>query len=288
MAVTDTGTLTELVQSEVIHHAVLEAARDAAPSAPYVNWMQLTGSNTGSFAKWVLDTATDITNETTSLSNETLETTEVSIVAAEVGIRRDISDVAVEASVIGSQLFDYVVDDSGQALGLSLEDDICALFSSFSTSVGATGVNLSVANMVEAQAQVRTNGHHGQLCNILHVQQAADYQAALASGTGTVLADFFQMETSLEGGGLGSFMGNVVWASGSVDLVNTSADRNGACFVRGDTNPRQAAIGGVLARGIRTEEQRDASLRLTEIVTTARWGVGEISDLSGTGIVTDA
>lgn len=288
MAVTTTTTLTELVNAEVINSAVLEYARDTAPSAQYLNWMRLSGTIVGSFPKWVLDTATDLASEVTTLGNETLETTDTQITALEIGVRRDISDASIEATVLGSQLFDFVVMDAGTLFGISLEDDICALYPSFTTSVGSTGVNLSVANMVEAQAQIRTNGHHGQLANILHTQMAADYQAALASGTGTVLADFFDMSTELEGGYLGRFMGNAVWASGSCDLANTNADRVGACFVRGDTNPRQAAIGGVIARDVRVEEQRDANERLTEVVATAKWGVGTISDLSGCGIVTDA
>ena len=60
------------------------------------------------------------------------------------------------------------------------------------------------------------------------------------------------------------------------------------CFVRGDTNPTTACIGGVITRDVRTELERNASARVTEFVMTAKWGVGEISDLSGVKIKTDA
>lgn len=290
MAVTDTTSLTELVNAEFINTAVLDYAHDNAVSAPYLNWIDLRGKSTivGSFPKWVLDTATDLTNETTTLGSELLETTDVQVTALEIGVRRDVTDASVEATVLGAQLFDFIVRDSGTLFGISLEDDIDALFPSFSTSVGATGVNLSIANMIEAQAQIRTNGHSGQLVTILHTQQASDYQAAQGAATSTTVNDFFQVSHDLEGGYLGTFMGHPVWTTGLCDLVNTSADRCGATFVRGDTNPSQAAIGGVMARDIRIEEQRDANERLTEVVATAKWGIAEISDLSGTGIITDA
>ncbi len=290
MAVTDTGTLTELVYSEMINEAVLMYAHDETVSAAYLNWMDMRGANfgkVGSFVKWVLDTATDITNETTALSNETLETTQVSVTAAEIGLRRDVSDAAVEENVLGAALFDFIVEDAGTVLGISLEDDIVALHTGFSTNVGATTVNLSIANMVEAQAQVRTNGQRGQLTNILHTQQASDLQSAYAAAVSTTVNDFFSVVNGIETGYLGTFMGAPVWNTGLCDTTNTTADVAGACYIRGDTNPKTAALGGVITRDIRVREQRNESARLTEVISTAKWGVGEISDLSGTAIITD-
>lgn len=290
MAVTDTTTLTELVNSEYISDLILEYAHDYAVAAPYLRWADLRGRATkvGSFPRWVLDTATDITNETTALANETLETTDVQITAAEIGVRRDISDAAVEENILGAQVFNFLTQDAGVLFGISLDDDICALFGSLSTNVGATGANLSIANMVEAQAQIRINGMRGQLVYILDDQQASDYQAAQAAATSTTVNDFFQVSAGIESGYLGSFMGAPVWQTGLCDTANTGADVVGACFVRGDTNPAAACFGGVMTRDLRSEMERDASARLTEVVYTAKWGVGEIADEAGCSITTDA
>lgn len=290
MAVSDTGTLTELVNAEFISDAVLMYAHDESVSASFLHWLDLRGRATkvGSFPKWVLDTATNIANETADLTNETLETTQVSITAAEIGVRRDVSDAAVEETILGAQLFDFIVMDAGTLSGISLESDIVALQASFSTNVGATGVNLSLANMVEAQAQVRGNGQRGQLVNVLSSQQATDYQNAQLAATSTTVNSFTTPSSGIEDGYLGTFMNAEVWTTGLVGNVNTTADDAGACYVRGDTNPKTAAFGGVLTRDIRVREQRNESGRLTEVIATAKWGVGEISDLSGTGIYTDA
>ncbi len=289
MAVTDTTTLTELVNSEYISPAVLAYAHDFAVAAPYLNWMDLRGKATkvGSFPKWVLDTATDLANETTTLGNETLETTDVQITAAEIGVRRDISDASVEETVLGAQIFDFLVQDTGVLFGISLDDDICALFPSLSTNVGTSGANLTLANMVEAQAQIRINGMRGSLVYILDDQQASDYQAAQQAATQTTVNDFFQVSTGIDNGFLGTFMGHNVWQTGLCDAANTNADKVGACFIRGDVSPANACFGGVITRDIRIEHQRDANERLTEVVSTAKWGVGEISDLSGCSITTD-
>jgi hypothetical protein len=48
-----------------------------------------------------------------------------------------------------------------------------------------------------------------------------------------------------------------------------------------------AAIGDVVAWDFRIEEQRDASLRATELVATANFGLGEIKDTWGVEMLTD-
>jgi hypothetical protein len=289
MAATTTTTLTELVNSEFIDPAILEYAHDFAVAAPFLRWKDLRGQATkvGSFPRWVLDTATD-TGETTDLTTETLETTQVDITAAEIGVRRDITDASLEETIIGSQLFEFLVQDAGVLAAISLDDDICALFPSLSTSVGTSGSDLSLANMVEAQAQVRKNKMRGRLVYILDDHQASDYQAAQAASTSTTINSMMRAELGTDNGYLGTFFNSEVWQTGLCDEANSGANVVGACFVRGDTNPTSACFGGVMTRDVRTELERNASARKTEFVMTAKWGVGEIADESGVKIVTDA
>ncbi len=286
---TATTTLTELVNSEFINPAILEYAHDYTVVAQYLNWLDLRGKATkvGSFPRWVLDTAAD-TGETTDLTTEDLETLDVQITAAEIGIRRDVTDAALEETIIGRQLFDFLARDSGVLAAISLDDDICALFPSLSTSVGTSGADLTLANMVEAQSQIRINKMRGQLVYVLDDQQAGDFQAAQAAATSTTINGLMAPATGIESGYLGTFFGAPVWQTGLCDTANTGANVVGACFIRGDTNPSAAAFGGVMTRDVRTELERNASARLTEFVMSAKWGVGEIQDLSGVKIVTDA
>ena len=286
---TTTTTVTELVNGEFINPTILAYAVDFAVAAPYCNWLDLRnlGTKVGSFPRWVLDAAED-TGETTNLTSVAMETTAVNVTAAEIGLLRRVTDAASEETIIGRQLCDFLVRDSGVLAAVSLDDDIVALYPSFSTSVGTSGSNLSVANMVEAQAQFRYNIMRGTPVYFLDDQQASDYQAAQAADTGTTMPGLMVPSTSIENGYLGTFFGNEVWQTGLCDTANTGANVVGACYIRGDTNPTSAAIGAVLTRDVRTELDRDVQARKTIFAMTAKWGVGEVADESGVGISTDA
>jgi len=286
-----TTTLTELVNAEFISPVILAYAVDFAVAAPFCRWQDLRGkaSKVGSFPQWVLDTATD-TGETTDLSTTTLETTDTQITAAEIGLRRDVLDAVIEETIIGQQLFSFLIKDAATLAAVSLDDDIVALYPSFATSVGSSGTNLTIANLVEAQASIRSNGHRGMLVNVLDDQAALDYQTAAAAATSTTINSLIKLSVtgSSDSAYLGTFWGADCWSSGLTDTANTSANVVSACYIRGDTNPTEAAIGAVITRDVRVETERNASARSTEFVMTAKWGVGEICDLSAVKIVTDA
>lgn len=286
-------TLTELVYAEYINPMIMQYAIDYAVAAPFVNWLDLRGKATavGSFPRWILDAvkeAAATVGETTDLTATALETTDVQITGTEIGLRRDITDAALQETIIGSSLFQFLVQDSGALAAVSLDDDIVALFTSFSGSVGAATTDLDLSVMVQAQAKVRQQKMRGNLVYVLDDQQALDYQVAAAASSGTIIGGLMSISTGIDSGYLGTFFGQPVWQTGLCDATNTNASVNGACFVRGDTNPTSAAIGGVLVRDVTTELERNASARSTEFVMSAKWGVGEVADESGVKIKTDA
>lgn len=291
MAEAPTGTteIEEIVNTEWIVPVIQQYAVDFTVAAPFLWWQDLRGkgSKVGAFSRMVLDTMTD-TGEDTDLTTNAFETAGVQITAAEIGIRRDINDAAIEESIIGAQLFDLLVRDAGTLCAVSLDDDICALFAGFTNAVGTSGANLTIANMVEAQATIRIAGQRGKLVYILDDQQALDYQSAQAAATSTTINGLMQPSTDSENGFLGSFFNHPVYQTGLCDTANTGANVVGACFVRGDTNPLTAALAGVMTRDVRVEMERDAHARQTIFVATAKWGVGETLDSSGVEITTDA
>ena len=287
MAVSTTTTLTELVNSEFISDAVLDYAMDVVCIAPYTNMADLRGkaSSVASFVKWVADTATD-RGETDDLSAETLETTQVACTAAECGVRRDITDHALEDGILGANLFDFIVKDSGTLLAISLDDDLAALLGGFSTVVGTSGANLSLANMAGAASSLRKNKMRGTACYILDDQQSEDYQAALIASTSTTINSYSTPSDAGNSDYLGTFMGMDVFSTSLTDTANSAADVTGALFIH---NPlSSAALGMCLARDVRVEFDRNITARTSLVVATARWGVAEISDSSGVSIITDA
>ncbi len=285
---TTTTTLTELVQAEFVNPAILDYAVDFTVAAPFCNWLDLRGKATkvGSFPRWVLDAAEDLGDELSNMTSVALETTAVNVTGAEVGLFRRITYASVEETIIGRTLFDFLVRDSGNLLAVSLDDDICALYGSFSTSVGTSGANLSIANMVEAQASIRSNKMRGDVVYVLDDQQALDYEAALAASSSTTINNMVNHVTG-QGGFLGTFFGHEVWTTGLCDASGTS-DVLGACYIRGDTNPTSSAIGAVLTRDIQVELDKDIQQRQHLFAATAKWGVAEINDDAGVELLTDA
>jgi len=71
------------------------------------------------------------------------------------------------------------------------------------------------------------------------------------------------------------------WSSAAVPTANGGADRLGMMVGRD-------ALAYVEKWSARTELQRNISLRATEIAVTADYGVGEVSDTRGVGVLSDA
>jgi hypothetical protein len=82
-------------------------------------------------------------------------------------------------------------------------------------------------------------------------------------------------------GMVGRFMGVPVYITANVLNNGTAGDYVGAVFHRD-------ALGLAMLQDIKLEAQRDASLRADELVATAVYGVGELYDAYGVGIVADS
>src|SRR5688572_3289431 len=123
---TTVTTLTELVYAEWINPVIMEYAHSFTVAAPFLLWKDLRGkaSKVGSFPRWVLDSAATGLGETTDLTSEDLETLDATITATEIGIRRDVTDIALEDTLAGSALFDFIVKDAATLFAINMDNDI--------------------------------------------------------------------------------------------------------------------------------------------------------------------
>lgn len=294
MAVTTTTSLAALINSSLVDTMVLDYAAGFATVAPWANVRmgQNLATGTLNFPRWNLDTE-ERPAETDELVNTELTATSVPVTASEVGIRRDITKSALEDKVLtDAELFDFIVRDSGTIIAKALDTDLAALFPGLNggVPVGATGVDLSIANMIEALATLRDNGVVGQYGFSLSSRQAYDFQASASAETGTIFPGLVAMATTGNdnGGFLGTFWGSEVWMTSHFTTANAGVDQVGACYVRGDTNPEIAPLGLFWKRTPLTETDQEIEFRVDKIVTTVRYGVGEVADDAGVAIVTDA
>lgn len=314
MAISTITTVNDFVSAAFIEPAILAAASERASLSPLCRQFNLVGKTSNTIAIAVaaslwgtpddagagVDTEYDAA-EATDLSSTTFSTGTVGAAVAEYGIRIDLSDTLMEDAVDAMELWRVVEGTMVGCIMTAVDDDFCALFASLSTSVGVSGSDLTVAQLLSAFTGIRVRGNPAPdgLAAVLSNTQAEDVEAALIATSSSVAvyagaADRFLAaapgpNNGLTNGHVMYFRGNPVYASGLCDTANAGADDVGAAFVPSTAaNDEFATFGLVMKRLPRLETQRDASARSTELVLTMRVAPFELRDLSGAKIVTDA
>jgi|TARA_A100001515_G_scaffold113510_1_gene94751 hypothetical protein len=211
-----------------------------------------------------------------------LSVTVTSITASEHGIMTFVSDRLSRQN--NEDILAHVGEVQGGALGRLLEDDLITLFDGFSNSIGSAGSNLTYRDIAGAVSFLKTDNNSsfgmapGQPNAVMHPEQ---------------IRRFVQEVTGIQAGGSGMaaqpipegitadviqnyFRGNErafgvpIFQSGVLSR-DSEGDAKGAVFVPG-------ALALAMAHEMEAEEERDASLRGTEMVMVGEWGEAEVAD----------
>lgn len=213
--------------------------------------------------------------EGTDLSNTAVSTGGATLTVSEVGLMTTVTDLALRTS--SSNVIADVGKLFGEAIASRIDKDLTALFGSFSTGVGAADQTITVNKIFEAVANLRKNGVPAtDLACVLHPMVAYDLKAAI--GTQAFAGGDLQTE-ALRSGYVGTLAGVPIFESSNMTDASdndpgTTGDYKGGLFHRD-------ALGLAMMQDIQIEQQRDASLRATELVATAVYGKGEIFDSYG-------
>ena len=213
--------------------------------------------------------------EGTDLSNTAVSTGGATLTVSEVGLMPTVTDLALRTS--SSNVIADVGKLFGEAIASRIDKDLTALFGSFSTGVGAADQTITVNKIFEAVANLRKNGVPAtDLACVLHPLVAYDLKAAI--GTQAFAGGDLQTE-ALRSGYVGTLAGVPIFESSNMTDASdndpgTTGDYKGGLFHRD-------ALGLAMMQDIQIEQQRDASLRATELVATAVYGKGEIFDSYG-------
>ena len=218
-------------------------------------------------------------NEATDLTNTAISTGGAVLTVGEVGLMTTVTDLARVASASN------VVADVGQLFGTAvatkIDKDLTALFSGFSATVGGTSTTLTAALVAQAIMKLRGQGiPMMDVAVVLNPDVAYDFVANLTNTFANPNGGVAQNE-AMANGMVGRFMGVPVYITANVANNGTAGDYVGAVFHRD-------ALGIAMLQDIKLEAQRDASLRADELVATAVYGVGELYDAYGVGIVADS
>ena len=225
-------------------------------------------------------TMSDLQDGVDIIDEEDIGMTTVDLTASEVGAKVIITDKLLRQSavnvmsIIGRQL------DDGMAR--KKDTDVHALYSGFSTSLGAANTTMSLANTAGAIAYAKANKFGSQVYIIQHPNAVFDIAntAVTASTTYPVpkgwsedlLGEFFSGLRPLNG--VAIFEDGNLTIDASDDVVGAIADKSALCVLNSVTT--------------KTERQRDASLRATEIIMTSDYGVFELDDSRGASLTMDA
>jgi N4-gp56 family major capsid protein len=283
MAIT-TNLVTTTVSAELyanIVQAALFTLSEQTVIRPLVRNYDMTGTPglTAQVPIYPAISAGNLTEGTDITSGTAFDATSAEIVCSEKGALVALSDLSREAATddvaaaIGRQL--------GDAMAKKVDTDLAALFSGFSNQVGSGAAEITVQDLFKAAATLRNNNAPGPYVCVLHPYQAYQIKSQLTNAGNTNMVNPSDIgNQALRDGFIGNIAGMQVFESTVV-----SGDSAGA-FVGAAMS--QDALGYVVKRNMRIEEQRDASLRSTEIVGSMAYGVKEIFDAYGVGILGDA
>jgi len=279
---TNTTTYNDVSYSAIITDEVKDALMAVVVTPALLDFHDLAGqaSKAVQIPKADKFTAAAV-NEGTELANTALTSASVTGTAAEIGIMATITDV-LEVSDIpaahGARLRQL-----GRAIGDKLDVDITALFSGFGTTVGSSGVNISLANLLDGIYNLEVNDAAGlgSLVAVLHPRQVADLRTELEADAASIYVGKSDGSISKSMAGyFGNWFGIDIFQSSNV--VDNATNVIGALFVR------DYALGMVQKWAARVEAMRWPPIRGFVLVATAMYGVFEIEDSAGVDVTTDA
>jgi len=209
---------------------------------------------------------TDATNNAITAIEKTFDTDEIAALVTLTDTARDSADDNTAAS-IGRVI--------GETMAKKVDEDIAALFSGFSGTVGGSGTELTADLIFQAVATLRGNSVMGPYVGVFHPAQMYNLKKQLANAGSANVPSLSEVGNAALAEG---FVGRIA----GVDLYESAVvtgDSTGA-YVGAIMTPQ--AIAYALKKDISLETQRDASLRATEIVGSMTYAVGELMGGSGT------
>lgn len=222
------------------------------------------------------------------IDEEDIAMSSVDFTSSEVGAKVVLTDKLVRQSQ--PSVFSIVGRQLGDAMARKKDTDVHALYGALNggTTLGNPGVQFSAMAWTGCIATAKAGGVAGTpfgttLYGLVHPNSMTDFiRSAAVSPSNTypvprgwsedLLKDFYV--------GMKPINGVPLFEDGNL-AVDSSGDATGVIANKG-------ALATLMSVKMKTERQRDASLRGTEVVITSDYGVFELDDAQGAGIVYDA
>ena len=227
-------------------------------------------------------TMSDLQDGVDIVDEEDIGMTTVDLTASEVGAKVILTDKLVRQSA--ANVMSIVGRQLGDGMARKKDTDVHSLYSGLNggTTFGTAGTTFSLANVAGAITRAKANKFGSQVYILQHPNAVYDIASTAVTASATypvpagwsadLLGNFFS--------GLRPLNGVPIFEDGNLavdsdnDAIGVIADKS-ALAVRKSVDTR-------------TERQRDASLRATQLVMTADYGVFELDDSRGAAMTYDA
>ena len=218
------------------------------------------------------------------VDEEEIGMTTVDLTASEVGAKVILTDKLVRQAA--DNVFSMIGRQLGDGMARKKDTDVLALYQNLNagTLLGGTGPTyMKASNLQGIIAYAKANKFGNQLYIVHHpnaVAYLAKEAATTASATSSEITNGWSADLLKNfWSGLRPMNGVSVFEDGNItedsggDGIGVIADKS--------------AMAALPSVDTRTERQRDASLRATEVVMTADYGVFELDDSRGAGVKFD-
>ena len=218
--------------------------------------------------------------EGTDLANTAIDPTAVDITASEIGVMTTLTDLGRDSASrnVGADIGKLF----GDGLAKKVDSDLAALFTSFSTDVGAAGTELTPELLFKAQATLRALNIPAPYYAVFNPKACFNLKKVLTNAgysTGSnAVSDVGNQ--AMRDGFVGRVAGIDVYENANL-AIDVNDDSVGAVF-------HPASIGLAMKSDLKIETQRDASIRGTEIVASMTVGQGIVKNDYGVKVTVDS
>ena len=224
-------------------------------------------------------TMTDLVDGQDIIDEEDIGMTTVDLTASEVGAKVILTDKLVRQSA--TNVFSIIGRQLGDGMARKKDKDVLALYTALNggTKLGTAGTSFKASNVQGIIAYAKANNFGSQLY-ILHHPNAVAYlskeAATVASSPSAIPEGWSEDLLKSFWSGLRPMNNVAIFEDGNI-TEDSSGDGIGVIADKG-------ALATLSSVETRTERQRDASLRATEVVMTADYGVFELDDTRGASV----
>ena len=275
---TTSSTLAELY-TDVVQEAIFNF-QETSVMRPLVTTYNITGQGKTVQVPVYPAISAAAVAEGTDLANTAIDPTAVDITASEIGVMTTLTDLGRDSAQrnVGSDIGKLF----GDGLAKKVDSDLAALFTSFTAALGAAATELTPELLFQAQATLRALNVPAPYYGVFNPKAVFNLKKVLTNAGYSTGANAISDKgnQALNDGFVGRIAGIDVFENANI-AIDGDDDSVGAVF-------HPASIGLIMKSDIKIENQRNASLRGTEIVASMTVGQAIVKNDFGVKITVDS